>query len=204
MKIESITLTAVLKTIVARCLAIILCVIAFISLIITIVFMYGMPDMYEPFRIPSNSMAPTLLRGDHLIVEKLTYMFSSPSHGDIVIFPFPEDRSKKFIQRIIGLEGDIVEFRDKVFFLNGNMQLEQYAINTDSAIDMPMRDNFGPITIPEGKLFVLGDNRDESYDSRFFGCIPRESVEGKVRILYLSLDTVDHSVRWNRIGNLVK
>ena len=149
----------------------------------------------QAFKIPSGSMLQTLQIGDHLLVTKfaygvkipftniMVYEREGPRHGDIIVFEFPEDPSKDFIKRVIGTPGDVIEIRDKQVFRNGEMLNEPYVQHVHSAIVL-QRDNFGPITVPEGKYFVLGDNRDESYDFRFWGFVERRSIVGKTLILY--------------------
>lgn len=168
----------------------------------------------QAFKIPSGSMLQTLQIGDHLLVNKFTYglkvpfthkvflPLSDPEFQDIVVFEFPEDTSKDFIKRIIGLPGDTIQIRDKKLFRNGAEVEEPYVQHTDASI-VPRRDNFGPITVPEGKYFVMGDNRDESYDSRFWGFVERNKIEGRAWILYWSWQGFSN-IRWNRIGQTVE
>ena len=170
--------------------------------------------LFEPFRIPSDSMMPTLLDGAFIFVNKFTYglkipfthkvvlPLSDPEFQDIVVFEFPEDTSKDFIKRIIGLPGDTIQIRDKKLIRNGVEVEESYVQHTDGSI-VPRRDNFGPITVPEGKYFVMGDNRDESYDSRFWGFVERNKIEGRAWILYWSWQGFQN-IRWNRIGQTVE
>jgi len=172
----------------------------------------------QAYKIPSGSMKPTLLIGDHILVTKFNYgvklplirstviPVGSPRRGDIVVFIYPEDRSKDFIKRLIGLPGDTIEVRDKKILVNGLPWSDAYGVNVDSQIipgSIQPRDNFGPVTVPEGSLFVMGDNRDESYDSRFWGFVPMKEVLGKALIIYWSWNHEDHGVRWNRIGSIL-
>ena len=137
----------------------------------------------QAFKIPSGSMKETLKIGDHILVNKFIYgvkipfsqttivPISNPKHGDIVVFKFPEDPSKDFIKRVIGVAGDVVEVRDKQVYVNSKLLNHDFGIHTDSYIFPPSvqpRDNFGPVVVPEHSLFVMGDNRDQSYDSRFW------------------------------------
>jgi signal peptidase I len=168
----------------------------------------------QAFKIPSGSMLQTLQIGDHLLVTKFAYGVKvpftnimiyereGPKHGDIIVFDFPEDPSKDFIKRVIGLPGDVIEIRDKQVFRNGEKLIEPYVQHVTSVI-LPQRDNFGPITVPEDKYFVLGDNRDESYDSRFWGYVERKTIAGKALILYWSWAGFT-DVRWERIGQMVE
>lgn len=168
----------------------------------------------QAFKIPSGSMLDTLLIGDHLLVNKFLYgtripftdkiiaPLEEPGHGDVIVFEFPEDTSKDFIKRIIGLPGDVVEMKDKVVFRNGEKLVEPYVKHTDPGIQS-RRDNFGPITVPAGKYFVMGDNRDESYDSRFWGFVDKDKIRGKAWVIYWSWDG-PADIRWSRIGRLVR
>jgi signal peptidase I len=169
----------------------------------------------QAFKIPSGSMLQTLQIGDHLLVNKFLYgikipfthvfitQFDGPKHGDIVVFEFPQDPSKDFIKRVIGVPGDVIEVREKQVYRNGELLQEPYVQHTDPRTNVPKRDNFGPVTVPEGKYFVMGDNRDESYDSRFWGFVDRAAIEGKAWILYWSWESLT-SIRWERIGRLVE
>lgn len=171
----------------------------------------------QAFKIPSGSMLETLQIGDHLLVNKFLYgikipftnaiivPISNPDFQDIVVFEFPEDESKDFIKRVIGLPGDTIEVRDKEVYRNGEKLNEPYAQHTDaknlSRLINP-RDNFGPVTVPEDQYFVMGDNRDESYDSRFWGFLSREKIKGKAWIIYWSSRGLSE-IRWDRIADPV-
>ena len=168
----------------------------------------------QAFKIPSGSMLDTLLIGDHLLVNKFLYgthipftdkviaPIEDPKHGDVIVFEFPEDTSKDFIKRIIGVPGDVVEMKDKAVYRNGQKLDEPYVKHTDPGIQ-PRRDNFGPVTVPPGKYFVMGDNRDESYDSRFWGFVDKDKIRGKAWVIYWSWDG-PADIRWDRIGRLVR
>jgi signal peptidase I len=161
----------------------------------------------QAFEIPAGSMKPTMLIGDHILASKYIYFFSEPKRGDIVIFPFPEEPSKNFIKRIVGIGGDIIEIRNKQVFINNELHREIYTINQDSRIlpkNVQPRDNFGPTKIPEDSLFVMGDNRDHSYDSRFWGFVKKSSVKGKAVSIYWSFDKGQDSVRWDRVGKNIQ
>jgi len=172
----------------------------------------------QAFKIPSGSMKQTLLVGDHILVNKFIYgvkipfiqktlvPISEPKRGDIVVFIYPEDRSKDFIKRVIGAGGDTVEIRNKKIFINGAPYHDNFGVYTDNLIipgSMQPRDNFGPVRVPEGSLFVMGDNRDQSYDSRFWGFVELKDVMGKAFIIYWSWNGSDRSVRWGRIGKIL-
>lgn len=178
----------------------------------------------QAFKIPSGSMMPTLLVGDHLLVSKSSYgiklPFSDrvivplghPQRGDIVVFRFPEDRDKDFIKRVIGLPGESVEVRNKRVFINGQALDDPWAHYSDR-IDLPPgvlpRDNFGPVTVPEGHYFVMGDNRDQSYDSRFWfggkgGFVPASDILGRAIVIYWSWEDHGFGVRWDRLGEMIR
>ncbi|MBM4266886.1 MAG: signal peptidase I [Deltaproteobacteria bacterium] len=171
----------------------------------------------QAFKIPSGSMLPTLQIGDHLLVNKILYgirvpvlgtrylSFFEPERGDIVVFVYPEDHEKDFIKRVVGVPGDVIEIRRKQLYRNGkpvDRSDEPYAHYTKE-IEAGARDNWGPQTVPPGQVFVMGDNRDHSFDSRFWGFVPFEYIKGKAFIIYWSWDGVDTWVRWSRIGSLV-
>jgi signal peptidase I len=172
----------------------------------------------QAFKIPSGSMKNTLLIGDHILVNKFIYGVKNPLNGktwipikeperrDIVVFKYPINPEQDYIKRVIGVEGDTIEIKDKKVYVNGEPQNEEYAIFLDNKIlpaNVQPRDNMGPITVPENSLFVMGDNRDNSYDSRFWKFVDLKAVKGKAFILYWSWDKEKFSVRWNRIGDLV-
>ncbi len=175
------------------------------------------------YKIPSRSMVPTLLVGDHLLVNKFIYgikipilrkiivPITDPKRGDIIVFIYPHDRSKDFIKRVIGVGGDTIEIKNKKIFINKKEHTDHYSIYTDDMIypaSMQPRDNFGPVVVPSNTVFVMGDNRDESADSRFWGFVDLKDVEGKALIIYWSWnseekDDIFWKLRWNRLGNLL-
>lgn len=180
----------------------------------------------QAFKIPSGSMLPTLLIGDHLLVNKFIYgirmpftgevmvPIQSPERGDVVVFKFPKDRSVDYIKRVVGIPGDTVEIKNKKVFINGKAVEDPHAhFSSSSILDgaATPRDNFGPILVPEGRIFVMGDNRDNSYDSRFWGFVDQRDILGKAFILYWSwnidkpLLSVDRfaSIRWGRLFHLI-
>ncbi|MCB2226247.1 MAG: signal peptidase I [Desulfarculaceae bacterium] len=177
----------------------------------------------QAFKIPSGSMKPTLLIGDHLLVSKSSYglklpfsdvvviPIGNPERGDIVVFRFPEDKDKDFIKRIIGLPGESIEVRNKAVYINGKKLDEHWGHFTDKVVlpsGVQPRDNYGPVTVPKDHYFVMGDNRDQSYDSRFWfggrgGFVPREDILGKAFIIYWSWTDQGFGVRWNRIGKIL-
>lgn len=157
----------------------------------------------QAFKIPSGAMKQTILVGDHILVDKLTYDKSGPVRGDIIVFKFPVEPEKDFIKRVIGLPGETIEGRDKIIYINNEPLEEPYAVYTDPHIiskEIRPRDNYGPIFIPDNALFVMGDNRDESFDSRFWGFVDRKDIKGKALIIYWSQNKESGQVRWGRIG----
>jgi signal peptidase I len=154
----------------------------------------------KEYTIPSGSMIPTLLIGDHLIIDLKHYKRVPPKKGDIIVFKSHEDPSKVFLKRIVGTEGDILESKDKTIYINGNVLAEHYVVHNDlqtKPLNSSPRDNFGPLTIPSGKVFVMGDNRDQSYDSRFSGYVDNTEIIGKVLYIYWSKQI-------NKIGREIK
>lgn len=201
----------------------------------------------QAFTIPSGSMIPTLLVGDYILVNKFGYgirnpfsnkiwvPIGTPQRGDVVVFIFPEDPTKDYIKRVIGLPGDQVLIRNKKVFINGKPLETPQAVYSDPSIfpaptrpTDPPRDNFGPVTVPKDSLFVMGDNRDYSYDSRFWGFVPQDNLRGKAFIIYFSWagkkgepmyqallgafgglatnfswDSKRFQLRWQRIGKII-
>jgi signal peptidase I len=191
----------------------------------------------QAFKIPSGSMIPTLLVGDHILVSKLSYglqwpgacrfsmnfppmtcytsrsllSFAPPQRGDVIVFRYPEDEDKDFIKRVVGLPGDTVEIRNKVVFVNGaSLDDRGYTQRVDPGIidgAINPRDNFGPVTVPPGTFFVMGDNRDQSLDSRFWGYVSAEKIRGKAFRIYWSWSGQGDWqgwVRWDRLGKAIQ
>jgi signal peptidase I len=172
----------------------------------------------QAFRIPSESMRDTLLVGDFLFVNKFEYgpkvPFTNvrlpgirhPQRGDVIVFQFPQDPSKDFIKRCVATPGETVEIQDKRVLVNGEALREPYVIHTDPEVrpgGYDYRDNYGPYTVQPGELFMMGDNRDNSNDSRFWGPLRMDLVKGRAMFLYWSWDGSKHWPRWNRIFNLI-
>ncbi len=173
----------------------------------------------QAFKIPSGSMQNTLQIGDHILVNKFIYgvklpftsttiiPYKNPQRGDIVVFKFRQEPKKDFIKRTIGIPGDVIEIRNKKVYVNKKRLEQDYAIYTDLHIipkAIQPRDNFGPVTVPEDSIFVMGDNRDHSYDSRFWGFVDLKDVKGKAFIIYWSWDNDNFGVRWGRIGKILE
>lgn len=161
-------------------------------------------DVVQAFRIPSGSMEDTLLVGDFLLVNKFLYGpqipftdiklpgIRDPQHGDVIVFPYPEDPTKDFIKRCVAVEGQTVEVRDKVVYVDGRPVPDPpNAKHVDPMIvpeQRSPRDNWGPKVVPDGHAFVMGDNRDSSSDSRFWGFVDKRTVKGKALMIYWSWD----------------
>lgn len=174
----------------------------------------------QAYKIPSGSMLETLQIGDHILVNKFIYRFKEPKRGDIIVFKYPGDKKRDFIKRLIGLPGDKLEVKNKKVFINDKPLNEPYAEYKDKTNlfykDHPAvfydpyarnRDNFGPINIPKDNFFMMGDNRDFSQDSRFWGLLERDLIEGKALIIYWSWNGsgtgIFNKVRWKRIGEVL-
>jgi len=168
----------------------------------------------QAFKIPSGSMIPTLSIGDHILVNKFIYgvkvpftdwivvPVSVPQLGDIIVFKYPEDETKDYIKRVIGTPGDVVEVKTKEVWVNGKRLDDSYTQHTDRGI-RDGRDNFGPVTVPPDSYFVMGDNRDQSLDSRFWGFVKLNKIRGEAFLIYWSWDGADMWVRWDRIGKVI-
>jgi signal peptidase I len=175
--------------------------------------------LVQAFKIPSGSMEDTLAIGDHLLVNKFIYgtkipfsdksiiKIRDPRRGDVIVFEYPEDPSKDFIKRVVGLPGDVVEGRGKKVFVNGKPFEDIHEIHKEMMVipkEMNPRDTFGPVKVPDNSYFVMGDNRDRSYDSRFWGFVGREKIKGLAFIKYWSWDKDKFRPRFGSIGNLIK
>ena len=159
----------------------------------------------QAFKIPSGSMMDTLFAGDYLFVNKFIYgtripltdkkilVPRTPQRGDIIVFKYPVDPSRNFIKRCIGLPGDTIEIKNKKVYHNGKPLVEPYVVYKDPNVyqktnylpkEYSDRDNFGPVTVPPNAYFMMGDNRDNSYDSRFWGFLPEANIKGEALFLY--------------------
>jgi len=170
----------------------------------------------QAFKIPSSSMEPTLLVGDYLLVNKFIYgvripysnikffEYKKPKRGDIIVFIFPKDRKKDFIKRVIGTEGEKVTILHNKIYIDDKLIDDPWGHFTRPRSSI---EDYGPVKVPEGSLFVMGDNRDNSQDSRFWGFVNINEVKGKAFIIYFSLDldaqTLLNKVRWVRLGKLI-
>lgn len=174
--------------------------------------------LVQAFKIPSGSMEDTLAIGDHLLVSKFVYgtkipfvdarvlTLRDPRQGDVIVFEYPEDPSKDFIKRVIGVPGDVVEGKDKKVFVNGKPYENIHEVHKEKDIipkEMNPRDTFGPVTVPANSYFVMGDNRDRSYDSRFWKFVRRDQIKGLAFIKYWSWDREKLRPRLGSIGTLI-
>jgi len=188
-------------------------------LIAVILALFIRTFVVQAFKIPSGSMQNTLQIGDHILVNKFLYgvkipfiqktiiPIADPKKGDIVVFKFPEDPKKDFIKRVVAEPGDVVKIENKQLYVNQKPVQAKYPIFTDPHIlpaGVQPRDNYGPKKVPPGSLFVMGDNRDQSYDSRFWGFVNLKDIKGKAFMIYWSWDKNRFGVRWDRLGNLIK
>jgi signal peptidase I len=201
----------------------------FESLVIAVILaLFVRTWVFQAFKIPSGSMEPNLLIGDHLIVNKMSLAPAATAieravlprrdirRGDVIVFKSPEEPDRDLIKRVIGLPGDRLELRRKLMYVNGNRLDEPFVKFLEPlASDAPTRpgdprEEYGPVTVPEGQYFMMGDNRDNSQDSRFWGFLPASYVKGRALFIYFSADP-NHSiadlvrgVRWGRLFDRVR
>lgn len=174
--------------------------------------------LVQAFKIPSGSMEDTLAIGDHLLVSKFIYgtklpfsdkrvlTFRDPRQGDVIVFEYPEDPSKDFIKRVVGTPGDVVEGKEKKVYVNGKPYENPHEVHKEKDLipkEMNPRDTFGPVTVPANSYFVMGDNRDRSYDSRFWKFVKRDQIKGLAFIKYWSWDREKLRPRIGNIGKLI-
>jgi len=166
--------------------------------------------------IPTESMESTLLPGDRLFIAKSAYgwrvpftstrLFSKslPQRGDIVVFAFPEDPSKNYIKRVVALPGDTVSVHGGRSVVNGQEAVEPYACFAGKTKDGKTAGDVPEFRVPPNRYFMMGDNRDRSYDSRIFGPVMLDALVGKAAFIYFSLDPRDKNIRWSRIGTATR
>lgn len=196
--------------------------------------------LFEPFRIPSGSLEPTLLMGDFILVNKFRYGLrwpiihkrllgdSEPKRGDIIVFRWPPNPSYNFIKRVIGLPGDHISYINKELFINGQPASQMFLKNSMAEEEnghfweaKEMKENllglnhnifinpekqsydFENVIVPEGMYFVMGDNRDDSADSRYWGFVPDKNIVGKATMIWMSWNGLKDSIRWNRLGKVI-
>jgi signal peptidase I len=153
------------------------------------------------YRVSSGSMEDTLIEGDYIFVNKLAYKFAEPKAGDVVIFENPYDGEQRdYIKRIVAVEGQTVEIIDKVLYVDGEVAPIPAEVKHSDYKIFPAvlsnRDNLSPMTVPPGQYFVLGDNRDDSQDSRFWGCIDKSFLKGKAIFVYFSYEPDSEAPQW--------
>jgi signal peptidase I len=177
----------------------------------------------QAFKIPTGSMEPNLLVGDHLLVNKFVFAPAASAferavlpmreirRGDIIVFKFPEEPERDFIKRVIGLPGDIIELKNRELSINGQRQDEPYAHylfpqgEGDESTTQDVRERYGPVTVPAEHYFMMGDNRDNSQDSRYWGFLPAHYVKGRALMIYWSFESTDGlasivtGTRWSRL-----
>ncbi|MGA1862412.1 signal peptidase I [Deferribacter thermophilus] len=162
----------------------------------------------QAYKIPSGSMLNTLLIGDHILVNKLAYKFGKPKRGDIIVFEWPVEPDKDFIKRVIGLPGDKVQIINKQVYINDKLLNEPYVLFQSNFVlpaNFTPRDNTENFIVPDGYYFVMGDNRDTSYDSRYWGFVSEDKIKGKAWIIYWSWDLRNgFDVRLNRVLKIIR
>jgi signal peptidase I len=185
-----------------------------------LILLFGTTTLVQAFIVPTGSMESTVLIGDHLLVDKLSYAppdsfskyllpYTEPKRGDVIVFRYPMDIRQNFVKRVIGVPGDHIRIVDKVVYVNGKALVEPYTQHVDSRME-PYRDNFpappngpvadraqemlsaqvsnGELVVPPGNYFAMGDNRENSLDSRYWGFVPRENIIGKPLVIFWSYD----------------
>jgi len=199
------------------------------SLLIAVVLaLFARTFVFQAFKIPTGSMEDNLLIGDHLIVNKMVFAPAASSlerallpsrpirRGDVIVFKFPKEPERDFIKRVIGLPGERLELRRKAIYIDGRPLDEPYVryleppppVGTPGAGDL--RDTYGPVTVPPGQYFMMGDNRDNSEDSRYWGFLPGAYVKGQALFIYFSFDpaastaNVFGGTRWSRLLDPVR
>jgi signal peptidase I len=165
----------------------------------------------QAFTIPSGSMVPTLLVGDYILVNKFIYGaeipftdlrlpgIHEPRRGDIVVFKYPWDEKRDFIKRLVATAGEEIYIKGRTVYINGKPLDEPYAVFSDT--NPQSNAEHGPTVVPPGSFFVMGDNRDNSQDSRYWGFLKREKIRGKAFIIYWSWDGEQHWLRWRRLAH---
>jgi len=174
----------------------------FDSLVVAVVIAMIIKGLFlQTYTIPSESMYSTLKIGDFLILNRLAYVMSKPKNGDVVVFEYPLEPKKDFIKRVIGTPGDKLKMVDKVLYVNGVAQDEKYKRTNGQPFlpaDVSTKDNFDEFTVPEGKYFMMGDNRDNSYDSRFWGFVDGSKIKGRAVLIYWSLEQPKYNSIWSK------
>ena len=162
----------------------------------------------QAYKIPSGSMLTTLLIGDHILVNKMAYLFNDPKNEDVIVFEYPMDPSKDFIKRVVGIPGDKIKIVNKQIYRNDKKIDETFArfsSYTTYYLDNNPRDNMEEFIVPKGYYFVMGDNRDSSFDSRYWGFVNKKMIKGKAYIIYWSWHfKPDFDIRFNRMFKIIR
>jgi signal peptidase I len=159
-----------------------------LTVVVAFVLVFGVvrPFVIEAYRIPSESMVPTLEVSDRILANKFIYHFTDPKKGDIIVFDsVDEEDDQTLVKRVVGVAGDEIQVEDGVLFVNGEAQNEPY-LNQE----LPFRGSYGPTEVPEGHIFVMGDNRGNSADSRVFGPLPLENVKGEAFVRFWPISKI--------------
>lgn len=188
-------------------------------LIAVVLAMFIRTFVVQAFKIPSGSMEDTLAIGDHILVNKFIYgtkipfaggdrilKIRDPRQGDVIVFEYPEDPTKDFIKRVVGTPGDVVEVKQKKVYVNGKLYSNPHEVHKENDMvpkELNPRDNKEPVKVPAGSYFVMGDNRDRSYDSRFWGFVKKDKIKGLAFIKYWSWDKDNFRPRMGSIGKLI-
>ena len=192
-------------------------------LVVLALFLIFRTFIFQAFKIPSGSMKDTLLVGDHILATKFSYglhipyeipflghkifddhtLFQKvPERNDIIVFKFPKDEKRDFIKRVIGLPGELIEVRRQKVYINGKLIADSFTRHNEPPGDfLYPRDDLGPFRIPEGHVFVMGDNRENSMDSRYWGVLDLNNIRGKALLIYWSWDSKEKAIRFDRLGN---
>jgi len=196
------------------------------AILVAVIFtLFARTFVAQAFKIPTGSMEDNLLVGDHLFVNKFIYAphWDTPIHrlmpyrdirrGDVVVFKYPQEPERDFIKRAVAVPGDTVEVRDKTLFVNGKEEVNPHLVHKDPVVfpnnqfvsdQARRRDQFGPFTVPPGSVFCMGDNRDNSYDSRFWGPVPRDYFKGRALFIYWSYEAEPNSHEWRGWSDRVR
>jgi signal peptidase I len=196
------------------------------AILVAVIFtLFARTFVAQAFKIPTGSMEDNLLVGDHLFVNKFIYAphWSTPlerllpyrdiRRGDVVVFKYPVDPERDFIKRAVAIGGDTVEVRAKQLYINGVAEVNPHVVHKDPQTfpdnpalpaSMRNRDYFGPFVVPKGFVFCMGDNRDNSYDSRFWGPVPRSYFKGRALLIYWSYESQSNAQEWRGWGDRIK
>ena len=188
------------------------------AILVAVIFaLFVRTFVFQAFQVPTGSMERTVLIGDHLVVNKFVFAphggsflekllpYRDPRRGDVFVFKFPENPERDFIKRVVGLPGDRVEGREKTVLVNGDKFPDTHTYHLDAKVYpaesmLPevyrRRDSFGPVAVPSDHFWAMGDNRDNSYDSRYWGPVPRDNIKGRALLVYWSYEAEPDSAEW--------